>query len=198
MSKNYYWKCLRCGECCVNTVNKTSLGTFGVFLLPHEAKLFDTSIVRPMYGVGVKGKSRPRPAFIFAYQMIAQPCPYYNANGELCKIYSVHPMTCQQFPLASGIVSVGVHRECPAIRKYIPDNIDIKAYQLKGFDKEFKASKIINMWFRAVYLINVAQVDLEYQWYYLFKKEKWVRPTRAQLVEALGEMKIGIPKGIPT
>ena len=169
------------------------MGTYGVFLLPPETKLFDKSIIRPMYGVGVKGKSRPRPQFIFAYQMIAQPCPYYNAKRGMCKIYPIRPITCKQFPLAQGITVIGVHRECPAIQKYIPERGDIKAYQLKGFDKEFEASKIIHLWFKAIYFQNIMQVDLDYQWYYLFKEEKWIRPTRTELKEALGEMRIIVP-----
>ena len=175
--KTYRWKCTRCGSCCTHTINETPLGTFGVFLLPFETKLFPHQVIKPMYGVGKKGKSRPRPAFIHAYQMTAQPCVWYNEKQRLCGLYDMRPLGCRQFPLSSSFVAVMLHRECPQIASLIPEGAQVRKEQLKGFKTEEKAMRTMNNYFRGVYVYNLRNVDTSVTWAYPLNLDKWIRPS---------------------
>ena len=186
--KTYRWKCTECGSCCINTISKTEIGTFGVFLLPHERKLFPPHIIKPLYGVGLKGRARPRPSFTFAYQMTASPCPYYNQLAKKCLIYEMRPLTCRQFPLSSTLRDIVLHRECPVLAQAIPEDDLVRRGQLKGFDNEFETMKILSGWYVSVYILNVGNADLGYAWYYDLEKDKWQQWSEGKLKEYVGKI----------
>jgi len=185
----YNWHCLRCGECCIKTTHPTPFGKIGIFLMPEETKLFPDILVKPLYAVGIKGRARPRPQAIFAYQMIYDTCPHYNASDHSCKIYTYRPLICREFPISGSFGRIMVHRECPAVQKYIPNNVPIKPNQLKGFDNEFKAVHASHTYFNLVYVFNMYRADVSYTWFYDFQRKVWQYPTEEQLVQALGELR---------
>lgn len=185
----YRWKCTRCGKCCRDIVNKTAVGVLGLFLLPFETQLFPQQVIKPMYGVGTKGKSRPRPRFIFAYQMIASPCPYYMEKQRMCAVYDMRPLACRQFPLSGSFAGIILHRECPQIAETIPEGVTLTSKDVSGFDTEIEALKSMRNYFRAIYVYNVARVNTEIAWVYPLDKKRWVQPTDEQWEKALGKMK---------
>lgn len=185
----YYWKCAKCGKCCVDIVNETAVGTLGLFLLPFECQLFPKQVIKPMYGVGTRGKSRPRPKFIFAYQMIASPCIWYMKEEHKCAIYDVRPLACRQFPLSGSFAGVILHHECPQITETIPEGVTLTIKDLSGFNMEVEALKSMTNYYKSIYIYNVARVNTEIAWVYLLDKMKWTQPTDEQWEKALGKMK---------
>ena len=116
MAGKIEFECLRCAECCRILHVKTDLGTgkwvtVGLFLLPHERSLFLASQIRPLYGAGLKGKSRPRPEVIFAYQIVQNTCPHLT-DENLCAIYPRRPIACRAFPL--GVI---MDRKCTWVKQ---------------------------------------------------------------------------------
>jgi len=76
---------------------------FGLLLTPKEAGLFPRELVKPYMGTERKGKSRPRPAQIIAYQLDAENCPHLEEDNS-CRIYDKRPLSCQAFPVHIGLV----------------------------------------------------------------------------------------------
>ena len=52
-----------------------------------------------MWGVGIKGRSRPRPSDVGVFQLNVNVCPQLTSNND-CKIYSKRPLVCQAHPLS--------------------------------------------------------------------------------------------------
>jgi len=73
-----------------------------MFLTPEETRLFPRDHIFPLYGAGLKGRARPRPAYIFAYQMDLEPCPFFDQQTHLCTNYDRRPVTCRSFPLVGS------------------------------------------------------------------------------------------------
>lgn len=93
---------------------------FGLFLFPEETKYFPH--VDPMWGFGLKGRSRPRPKTIKIYQYPGNTCPHLN-NKNLCDIYGYHPIGCKTHPLSminlleTSEINVTMSRLCPWTEK---------------------------------------------------------------------------------
>jgi len=181
----YKWECNRCGLCCVKTLHDTPLGKAGVFIMPEERKLFPYILVKPYLGVGVKGRTRPRPSTIFAYQMIGQPCPHYDEKERICRIYEYRPLTCKCFPISGTIKDVVLHAECPPMGAILKSVTSLRLDQLKGIEDCLKAQKSVNTYFRLVYMVNVFEADLRYAWFYDIDLKCWTLPTDTQFAEAL-------------
>jgi len=134
------FKCMRCGNCCRQLLEDTELGRFGLYLLPHEVRLFPTETIAPYMAVGVKGHSRPRPARIVAYQVKVEACPHLSqvlpalgcstawnhclpapsSEQNVCGIYRKRPLACQAFPLdvdwSYGRPEQVASSKCPVVR----------------------------------------------------------------------------------
>lgn len=98
MSEIFRFKCLRCGYCCSHLLTETVLGKLGLFLFPSELHFFPKDKIRPLYGAGSKGKSRPRPEVVYAYQLETERCPWLDRNTNQCQIYKRRPQICRAFP----------------------------------------------------------------------------------------------------
>ena len=106
------FECLRCGECCRNFHIESEYGTLGLFLMPNERKLFLSYQIRPLYGAGIKGRSRPRPQVTYAYQIVQNTCPHLTEEN-LCAIYEKRPVSCKSFPLG-----VMLDRRCIWVKQH--------------------------------------------------------------------------------
>jgi len=174
-SEIYTWKCARCGLCCIHTVSDTPFGRLGAFLMPNETGLFPKQYVKPMYGVGVRGKSRPRPAFIYAYQNISQPCYHYIPETRSCHIRDKRPIACRCFPVTNIGGHITLHSECTGVKETIPQRNGIYLSEIKGLDEELKAQREMTKYFVALYIVNVFNLNLKYSWLYDNGKNKWVQ-----------------------
>jgi Fe-S-cluster containining protein len=111
--KTINFVCINCGDCCRNLLERTPMfGTRGLYLQKNETHLFPAEHLKPMYALS-KGKSRPRPGEIFAYQLYLNNCPHLQDNK--CSIYSTRPMICRSFPFEAMAAS----RKCPSISSMI-------------------------------------------------------------------------------
>ena len=168
MAGTIKFKCLKCGECCKNLHIKTKLGgakwvTLGLFILPHERKLFPANIVMPMYGAGIKGKSRPRPDIIFAYQISQNICPHLTSKN-LCGIYKRRPIACRSFPLET----VFLDRRCTWVKQ--------RFYEGEGTPRDMldlgNMSKYHKMLFKH---ITAFAEGYHYMWAWNLNTKKWVK-----------------------
>ena len=117
MAGKIKFKCLKCGKCCRYLhVKVEGTGTVGLFLLPNERKLFLSYQIRPLYGAGLKGKSRPRPEVIYAYQIVQNRCPHLTEQN-LCAIYEKRPIACRAFPLQSFPLGLMMDRRCTWVKQ---------------------------------------------------------------------------------
>lgn len=98
------FQCLKCGECCKHLIQKVPFGKAGMFLLPWERHIFPENKILPLFGVGIKGRSRKRPKEIIAYQYTEDRCQFLNKKN-LCSIYDHKPTACEGFPLE--VTSIG-------------------------------------------------------------------------------------------
>lgn len=121
------FKCLKCGYCCRNLIIKAPINDhtvkLGLFLMPSERKLFPLDQIKPMYGAGIKGRSRPRPKVVSSYQFSGNVCLHLTKDN-LCRIYDSRPISCKEYPLEFGlkpIISLGINPCCSWKKKYFPD-----------------------------------------------------------------------------
>jgi len=122
--KRLEFKCRRCGHCCRNLVKTTPTGrTLGLFLLPHETHLFPKDDVYPMYGYGLKGRARPRPAQIYVYQYGRNVCCHITEEN-LCKLHPKKPLICRTFPLMyyPELKEAVLSRDCLFMHDNIEEN----------------------------------------------------------------------------
>jgi len=179
----YHFKCLRCMECCIKTVADTPLGKKGVFLLPNETHLFPNGTVKPSFGIGLKGKARPRPEYTISYQMIKSPCPHLDVQNAVCRIYPQRPNTCKSFPLEGSFEGLILHHECKGVYEALPHNVPLRLRDIEGLQNEFQHVQVISQYFALVYMANILNTDLRYGWYYQFEKQKWFQFTTEQLTQ---------------
>jgi|WetSurMetagenome_2_1015567.scaffolds.fasta_scaffold310052_3 Fe-S-cluster containining protein len=115
MMKRVDFKCEQCGGCCTDLLDKSlGIGMRGLYLQKNEIHLFPKEHVKPMYATR-KGRSRPRPDVIFAYQLDLNTCPHLKGNS--CSIYEKRPTICRSFPFEAGAAS----RKCFVIASQISD-----------------------------------------------------------------------------
>lgn len=135
-----------------------------MYLAPAEIKLFPPDHILPLYGVGLKGRSRPRPRQIIAYQFIFNACPYYEEKGHHCTIYDKRPEICRSFPLeALGYAS----RTCQFIAANIGDRETFE-FDLDSIKEEMKANYQSH-----VYLGHFLADPNEILWVYPLNQKKW-------------------------
>jgi len=160
--------CLQCAHCCRQLIqNHPYLPGVksGLFLLPQEVKLFPKEHIYPNRGWGLKGRARPRPKLIYAYQLDLKVCPHLR--GNLCGIYENRPLGCQGYPFEGlePIARYMVHPECRWFKLYLKNKTDIKIEALE----EVKANKRIG-----AYLAMVLKAAEGPDWIYNLTTKKWV------------------------
>lgn len=166
------FQCDSCGFCCRHLRRKMGDFTLGLLLLPDEIRLFPVNHLSPMWGVGLKGRSRPRPAVVGVVQLDLNVCPHITRDNR-CDIYEKRPQICRAHPLTmrlenSQVVSASYSKECHAV-KGVPS--DREVILTKFFSEEMiQASAGLN-----VYYENMFKESGGLLWLYDLKSKKWKR-----------------------
>lgn len=92
-----FWKCQQCGNCCKDLLVDFEHELGGLPLFQSEVQLFPPELIFPGAGQGIKGKARPRPEQVVAYQLDAERCPHLSDDNK-CQIYQSRPLFCRSFP----------------------------------------------------------------------------------------------------
>ena len=145
--KRLTFHCLKCGSCCRDIVKDVSFGKAGLFLLPQETKFFPKEHVYPLYGAGLKGRTRPRPERVYVYQFALKVCPHLNQNS-LCNIYEKRPLACKAFPLESTPLGAFGHRECRFLKTHLKEG---EMADLWANPELFTANKMLWLYIRSVH-----------------------------------------------
>jgi Fe-S-cluster containining protein len=165
MRKQIEFQCTNCGACCKNLLEqKDLLGLRGLYLQKNETHLFPKDHVKPMYAA-TKGKVRPRPGEIFAYQLDLATCPHLNAENK-CSIYNERPLICRSFPFEA----MAIARKCPEIAKQIQQGEEV-AINNDSIKTELKANKS-HFKFLRPYVIKGGF------WLYDLRTGEWKRQTQ--------------------
>lgn len=161
------FRCQKCGHCCRNLNADIDDGKGSLFLLPEERKLFPPDLIRPLYAVGRKGRSRPRPTKIISYQINTYICPHIKPDNS-CAIYAQRPMMCRSFPLeGKGIVVLT--RSCKFIEKTLPEGEIVKNLIAP---REEDANHILSTWIFQMLEKPLWYFDLNTQKFHLFQGDK--------------------------
>lgn len=175
------FKCQKCGACCRDLLIKVTKNiTCGLFLLPEETKLFLS--IKPMWGFGLKGRSRPRPQTIGIYQFPEDTCPYLTKDN-LCDIYEKRPKICRSFPLTVNLfeAKASVENRCPGA-KQIPQNQFVTLGKVFP-DDILKANAYIHT------RLGKLMTSTDTFWLYDLKAERW-RKVTPQLVGRIRKMNL--------
>ena len=171
----YEWKCIRCGKCCEHIVTDTPFGKFGMMLLPFEVKRFSSKYIKPLYGVGVKGKRRKRPAIIYAYQYINEPCEHYNPETKTCSIYEKRPLVCRAYPFEFAFGTYLVDNNCPAVKQFLPLNETTYLDEIEGINVEYDALRKLRTYYMLVFLANMYKTNVLITWAFDLNRNKWIQ-----------------------
>jgi len=156
------FRCLRCGYCCRNLIYDGAIRK-GLLLLPSEVHLFPTSLIKPSYGAGKKGKSRPRPRKIIAYQYARKVCIHLKNN--LCGIYYQRPLACRGYPLSIYPLLATIDDKCRFFNGKYPIGMDYR----KVFTRtEIESNMAINMYLSRCILSE------KYSWTYCLRLNRWI------------------------
>lgn len=171
------FECLKCATCCRNLRVHMGEWTLGLFLLPDEIKLFPEEKIVPMWAIGLKGRSRPRPKTIGVFQLESNNCIHITENN-LCDIYDKRPLICHAHPLSLTIeqgqlISASVNGSCKGARK-IPSNANVKLSNYFN-DDVLKASAEAS-----AYLENMFRKSGGFIWLFDLGSHKWKRVTEAK------------------
>jgi len=188
----YKWYCNRCGKCCEHIITNTPIGKFGMFLLPFEVKRFPERYIKPLYGIGRKGRSRKRPAIIYAYQYIGEPCIWYDASTKSCKIYEKRPLVCRQYPLQYSFGTYILDDNCPMTKKVFPDNVLPYLDEIEGIEVEKDALRKIHAYYVLVFLANMYKTNVLITWYYDLETMKWKRFNLEYALKIIEELQKGV------
>jgi Fe-S-cluster containining protein len=175
------FQCLKCGFCCRNLVVDFGEWTLGLLLLPDEVNLFPQEKIAPMWGIGVKGRSRPRPEKVGVFQFNTKICVHLTEQNT-CRIYAERPLICHAHPLniqvAQGrLISASVNGSCKGVGK-IPINSRIKLSDY--FDDDvLEANTILS-----TYLERMFVESHGYVWLYDLASCKWKRVTQDSYPES--------------
>lgn len=168
------FQCLKCGTCCRNLIVNFGDWTLGLILLPEETNLFPESLIAPMWGIGVKGRSRPRPEKVCVFQLNTKICVHLT-DKNTCRIYAERPLICHAHPLniqvAEGrLISASVNGSCKGISR-MPVNRNIKLSDYFE-DDILEANTILS-----TYLERMFVESHGYVWLYDLASCKWKRVT---------------------
>jgi len=168
------FECLKCGRCCRNLVIDVIIGgkTFllGMFLWKEEVRHFAPDKVLPLYGAGIKGRSRVRPAEVFAYQYIENVCPHITKNN-LCRIYNYRPLICRSFPLENSQLKA----QCGWVKK--------QKELVETHEPLIVGQEIVNAErLMSIKTINALDKYNGALWIYPLDTRKWVRVNVSQIL----------------
>ena len=161
--------CVQCGECCRNLLTEQYGLKLGLFLFPAECKLFPSGDIAPLYGYGVKGRSRPRPAVIGFYQYTRNICEHLTPDNK-CSIYEKRPLACRAFPVEWTPEGIHLDRTCRFIREHLEEGETFIAVPAKLFpaDVLIAETKITNA------ILAYARA-YEVGWTYDLRTKRWVK-----------------------
>jgi len=159
----------------------------GLFLLPDEIKLFPEDKIAPMWGIGLKGRSRPRPKVIGVFQLDSKHCPHLTQVTlrekvqSLCRIYPKRPLICHAHPLSITIehgqaISASVNGSCKGTAK-VPSNKSVKLGDYFE-DDIIKANAETT-----AYLQNMFRKSYGYIWLFDLGSHKWKRVTEQTVIQ---------------
>lgn len=173
----HMFRCLKCGTCCRNLVVNMGEWTLGLFLLPDEVKLFPEDKIVPMWGIGLKGRSRPRPEAVGAFQLDLKSCIHLTEDN-LCQIYAQRPLICHAHPLSLSIekghvISASVNAVC----KGATSNIRVKLSDCFP-DDVLKASATAS-----AYLERMFRESQNLVWLFDLGSHKWKRVTEETVIQ---------------
>lgn len=168
------FKCLKCGTCCRNLLRNFGEWTLGLFLLPNEMNLFPEKHLAPMWGIGLRGRSRPRPETVHVLQLDLNVCPMLTSTNE-CEIYEKRPQICRAHPLSitlegNLVISGSVSKQCKGAQK-IPNNCQVK---LSDYFTEEILHASANL---DAYLQIMFRKARELVWLFDLHSKRWKRVT---------------------
>lgn len=174
------FECLKCGSCCRNLRINMGEWTLGLFLLPDEINLFPEETIVPMWAIGLKGRSRPRPETVGVFQLDSKICVHLTENN-LCRIYAQRPVICHAHPLSltieqGQVISASVNSSCKGAGK-IPSNTRVKLSEYFS-DDIIKANAIVS-----AYLEKMFRESYGYIWLFDLGSHKWKRVTETTVIQ---------------
>lgn len=171
------FECARCGCCCRNLRVQVGIWQTGLFLLPSEAELFDKRDVAPMWGIGIRGNSRPRPAQVYFLQLKPNDCPHIRPDN-LCSIYPKRPLTCRSHPLLINInpetglpETASVDSRCTKTKE-VPHGARVNLKDC--FPRDILLANVEGCLYLGQMFKEAAGRAI---WLYDLKTEKWIRLT---------------------
>ena len=188
----YRWYCNRCGKCCERIITDTPIGRFGMMLLPFETKRFNSKYIKPLYGIGLKGKRRKRPAIIYAYQYIGEPCEHYDPETKTCRIYEKRPLVCRAYPFEYAFGNYFIDDNCPVAKKLFPENTVAYLDEVENIDIEYDALRKLHTYYILVFLANMYKTNVTITWYYDLETMKWRRFNTMYALRIIDQLQRGI------
>jgi len=180
------FKCLQCGTCCRQLRVNMEGWTLGLFLLPDEIKFFPQDKIAPMWGIGLKGRSRPRPETVGVFQLDSKHCPHITIVTlrekvqSVCRIYPKRPLICHAHPLSLTIsqgrlLEASVNRSCKGTTM-IPSN---KRVKLGNYFEEdiIKANAEVSAYLEKMFLESQGLI-----WLYDLATHKWKRVAEETVI----------------
>lgn len=174
--------CLRCGACCRDLIIKFGKANVGLFLTLNEKNLFPSYMVSPMWAVGTKGRSRPRPE-VKNYQLNVKDCPYITPQN-VCRIYSHRPLICRAYPLSIHANPLTMKIEAASVDSKCKGCTDIPTqgtFQILGetfSDDILKANAQM-----VAYLAWMFQTPYQRVWLYDVLEKQWKEITTETVIE---------------
>lgn len=174
------FECLQCGSCCRNLRVNMGEWTLGLFLLPDETKFFPEDKIFPMWAIGLKGRSRPRPETIGVFQLDSATCIHMTEKNT-CRIYDKRPVICHAHPLSLTIeqdrtINASVNASCKGARK-IPSNTHIKLSDYFS-DDIIKASAAASAYLQRMFHESAGLI-----WLFDLRSHKWKRVTETTVIQ---------------
>ena len=163
-----------------------------MMLLPFEVKRFNSKYIKPLYGVGVKGKRRKRPAIIYAYQYINEPCEYYNPETKTCNIYEKRPLVCRAYPFQYAFGKYLVDNNCPAVKQFLPSNKTAYLDEIKNIDVEYDALRKLRTYYMLVFLANMYKTNVLITWAFDLNRNKWIQFNYQFAMKVIERLQEGI------
>ena len=163
-----------------------------MMLLPFEVKRFNSKYIKPLYGIGVKGKRRKRPAIIYAYQYINEPCEHYNPKTKTCSIYEKRPLVCRAYPFEFAFGNYLVDNNCPAVKQFLPSNKATYLDEIEGINVEYDALRKLRTYYMLVFLANMYKTNVLITWAFDLNRNKWIQFNYQFAMKIIEKLQEGI------